>query len=146
MASRIKWWLMVYWASGQRVAARNPTDEEPIGAWNRVKRYLMTRWTDEILLAPTVQGDTEMGLGPVAGGAVAEGLGETIETAVVPAVRTAVEQEVEVEPVFEGRISGVMVEERRDTGELVAEDMTEEGALKVPNGDGTHRRGRSAGA
>lgn len=88
-------------------------------------------------------------MGPEGGGGGAEGIAGTVAET-VEAVAGAVGVEVPIgptfgrvdrgeepvlEPTFEGRISGVMIEERRDTGELVMEDATkgdEEITLKVP--------------
>lgn len=80
-------------------------------------------------------------------GAVAAGLEEAVGT-VIGAVGVEVlirpnSGDLVPEPAFEGRISGIMVEERRDTGELVTGDMTEGNenqSLKVP-GTEKGRRG-----
>lgn len=143
-SSRIKWWIMLRWAKTNRIQPRSLADDEPIGAWNRIKRYFITRWTTQIELSA---GDAELGLlGEQPDGFIAEALEETAE-----AVAGAIGMEVparpifgnvdedgdpvsELEPVFEGRISGVMVEERRDTGELFMEERTKEDlTLKVPD-------------
>lgn len=88
-------------------------------------------------------------MGPEGGGGGAEGIAGTVaETVEAVAGEVGVEvpigptfgrvdrgEEPVLEPTFEGRISGVMIEERRDTGELVMEDATkgdEEITLKVP--------------
>lgn len=140
---------MLRWAKTNRIQPRSLADDEPIGAWNRIKRYFITRWTAQIELSA---GDAELGLlGEQPDGSIAEPLEETVET-VAGAIGVEVparpifgnvsedgdpvpEPELELEPVFEGRISGVMVEERRDTGELFMEERTKEPedlTLKVP--------------
>lgn len=140
--SRIKWWLMLRWAKTNRIQPRSLTDDEPIGAWNRVKRYFVAKWTTQIELSVGV--DAEMGLiGVGEGTAVATAVQETVHTAAgavgvdVPTFgRLDTDGEPVPEPIFEGRISGVMVEERRDTGELVMEDKSkgdEDIKLKVPD-------------
>lgn len=137
---------MLRWAKSNKIQPRSLTDDEPIGGWNRVKRYFVARWTQEIELSNVGRpNDAEAGLIP-SGGALAEGLEETLETAVgavgvdVPSlVRPSIGQfdedgDLVPEATYQGRISGVMVEERRDTGELIAEDRTQDGdvTLKVP--------------
>lgn len=136
---------MLRWAKTNKIQPRALTDDEPIGGWNRVKRYFIRKWTEEIQLSsrPT---DAEIGLVPIEGG-VAEALEETMETAVgavgvevTPPERPGFgrldeDGDMVPEATFEGRISGVMVEERRDTGELVTEDRTqgdEDLKLQVP--------------
>lgn len=135
---------MLRWAKANRIQPRSLTDDEPIGAWNRIKRYLIVQWTAQIELSAA---DAELGL--LEGRpdeAIAEPLGGTVET-----VAGATGVEVPLRPVFgnvdedgdpvpettfEGRISGVMVEERRDTGELFMEERTNQAkdlTLKVPD-------------
>jgi len=59
-SSRWKWWLIIRWTTGD-VIPRTPTPEyESIGAWNRMKRYLIRRWTTEIQLSE----DVEAGVAP----------------------------------------------------------------------------------
>lgn len=93
-------------------------------------------------------------MGLISNGNVAEALEDTMVTAIgagaTPMMRMNYEQSLDPdgdpapEAMFEGRISGVMVEERKNTGELVTgerEDGTN--TLKIPNGD-TGRRSSSS--
>lgn len=153
--ARLKWWFITRWAANNRAQVRNLGDDEPIGAWNRIKRYLVWRWTDDLPLLDDpnlLNQDSEMGL--ISNGNVAEALEDTMVTAIgagaTPMMRMNYEQSLDPdgdptpEAMFEGRISGVMVEERKNTGELVTgerEDGTN--TLKIPNGD-TGRRSSSS--
>lgn len=86
--------------------------------------------------------------GGIEGEAIAAAAQETVETVAgatgldVPIRPTFGRLDTDGEPVpeselkFEGRISGVMIEERRDTGELMMEDKTKGGGdikLKAPD-------------
>lgn len=146
---------MLRWAKTNRIQPRSLTDDEPIGGWNRIKRYFIATWTTQIELG--VGGDAELGLiggeeggGGGGGGGIAMAVQETAETAAGAAGldvpirpifgRVGPDGEPEPEPEselkFEGRISGVMIEERRDTGELMMEDKTKGGGdikLKAPD-------------
>lgn len=127
------------WAKTNRIQPRSLADDEPIGAWNRIKRYFITRWTAQIELGA---GDAELGLlGEQPDGFIAGALEEAVASVEVVSavpifgnVDEGGDPVPEPEPVFEGRISGVMVEERRDTGELFMEERTKEDlTLKVPD-------------
>lgn len=46
-ASRTKWKIIKYWTEESRLPKPGEINE-PIGAWNRIKRYLIQKWTAEI--------------------------------------------------------------------------------------------------
>lgn len=147
---------MLRWAKANRIQPRSLTDDEPIGAWNRIKRYLIVQWTAQIELSAA---DAELGLlEERPDGAIAEPLVGTVETVVgvagveMPPAPVFGNVDEDGDPVpettFEGRISGVMVEERTDTGELFMEERTkqvEDITLKVPDIE-RGRKGNESGS
>ncbi|KAF8424156.1 hypothetical protein EV426DRAFT_548723, partial [Tirmania nivea] len=47
-ASRVKWRLIKHWAKDDSRAMKPGAVDEPIGGWERIKRWLMKKWTREI--------------------------------------------------------------------------------------------------
>ncbi|KAA8913609.1 hypothetical protein FN846DRAFT_771816 [Sphaerosporella brunnea] len=82
--SRWKWRLIQHWTAGDavpRAAGSAAAEEEPVGQWNRLKRYLIQRWTAEInISAPPA--DIEA-TGPL--------ISAALHQSVLPAVVAAVE-------------------------------------------------------
>jgi len=46
--SRVKWRLIRYWAKADNRVVKPGEVNEPIGGWERIKRWLMDKWTREI--------------------------------------------------------------------------------------------------
>ena len=75
--SKIKWRLMVHWMSPKRLLPPKPLagqilGNEPFGAYNRLKRYLVRKWTPEIEMIGGPP-DPEVGLPLVGNGAIGYG-------------------------------------------------------------------------
>jgi len=127
--SKIKWWLMVHWMSPKRLLPSRPPggqvlDNEPVGGYNRLKRYLVRKWTPEIEVIGGPSPDPEVGLelmdnGAVGNGQVA-GLGlEGDNVMARPELRLHTSEEADVmlaAGVEGGRNSGVLVEEQMGGG------------------------------
>ncbi|CAZ79658.1 unnamed protein product [Tuber melanosporum] len=124
-ASKIKWWLMLHWMSPKRLLPPRPPagqilDDEPVGAYNRLKRYLVRKWTPEIEVVCGPAPDPEAGLALVGTGVVgsggAAGLGLEGENGMArPALGLHHSEEEDVVlavGVEGGRNSGVLVEEQ----------------------------------
>jgi len=47
-ASKVKWRLIKYWAKDDSRTMKPGAVNEPIGGWQRIKRWLMEKWTREI--------------------------------------------------------------------------------------------------
>ncbi|KAF8247742.1 hypothetical protein K440DRAFT_600870 [Wilcoxina mikolae CBS 423.85] len=136
--SRIKWALMTRWTSGDAIprASGISAEDEPIGSWNRVKRFLIERWTREIVLAP--EEDVEA-TGGLVSSAIAEMVGPSVGTALPKGMAGG--EVSDVEDVSErgapARNSGVLVEERTD-----ADVMWDPNRLGIREVDWADRMGR----
>ncbi|KAG0643438.1 hypothetical protein HOY80DRAFT_1007433 [Tuber brumale] len=140
--SKIKWWLMLRWMSPKRLLPPRPPAgqilaDEPIGAYNRLKRYLVRKWTPEIEVIRGPAPDPEAGVALVgagvvgSGGTVGLGLeGENKMARPEPGRDPSEEADVVLAAgVAGGRSSGVLVEEQIE-GSPEREGM--EFQLKVP--------------
>jgi len=112
-SSRWKWWLVIHWTTGNAVPRAPTQEDEPIGAWNRMKRYLIRRWTAEIELSQ----DVEAGITP--NGQLAMALRQSVDPAVVPASgfsRRSSSDDTDLTPINEGGEDrpGILVEEREE--------------------------------
>ncbi|CUS11241.1 unnamed protein product [Tuber aestivum] len=145
-ASKIKWWLMLHWMSPKRLLPPRPPagqalDDEPIGAYNRLKRYLVRKWTPEIEVINGSAHEPEAGLALVDNGLVGYGRMADLELEgdsrmARPALGLNPSEERDVvlaDGVEGGRNSGVLVEEQVQGG-LEREGMGLQ--LKVPDGIG----------
>lgn len=127
--SKIKWWLIVRWMSPKRFPVLRPAaqfvdgepvvqvvENEPVGAWNRVKRYFVRKWTSDIELVDPASGsgDAEMGVGLFSGGG--GGADDASEMQTRPAtggLHPSEEADIKLADGVEGgRNSGVLVEEQ----------------------------------
>jgi len=143
--SKIKWWLMLHWMSPKRLLPPRPPagqilDNEPVGAYNRLKRYLVRKWTPEIELIGGPSPDPEAGLALVDNGAAGDGMTrldmEGVNRMARPALVLNASEEGDVVlagGVEGGRNSGVLVEEQMGGG-LEREGMGLQ--LRVPDTGG----------
>ncbi|RPA89268.1 hypothetical protein L873DRAFT_1722655 [Choiromyces venosus 120613-1] len=145
--SKIKWWLMLRWMSPKRLLPpRTPAgqvmDDEPVGAYNRLKRYLVRKWTPEIDVMGAPAPDPEVGPSLVDNGVVGYGkmaeLGleaENIMARPTPGLNPSEEADVVrlADTVEDGKSSGVLVEEQME-GSLKRKGMGLQ--LKVPDARG----------
>jgi len=128
--SKIKWWLMLHWMSPKRLLPpRQPAgqvlDDEPVGAYNRLKRYLVRKWTPEIELIGGTPPDPEVGLALVDNEALryermARVDMEGVNRMARPALGLNASEEADVVlagGVEGGRNSGVLVEEQVGGGQ-----------------------------
>jgi len=143
--SRIKWALMTRWTSGDAIprASGISAEEEPIGTWNRIKRFLIERWTREIMLAP--QGGDVEATGGLVSSAIAEKVGESAGTVLPEDLATNDISDAEETSDGGGkrsdgggkRNSGVLVEERTDADTMWDPDRL--GVREVDWADGMGR-------
>lgn len=114
-----KWWLVLKWTTGDALPQEPSPDDEPIGAWNRVKRCLIRRWTKELTLVGEGEDDLEVKFNNGKDGAVVAGLKESISPAVIatprmlPSINT--ESDTGIKEVLE-EVGNVLQKEEIDAG------------------------------
>ena len=80
----MKWRIIMSWTDESRLT-KPGAYQEPVGAWNRLKRHLMSKWTREIKIETSYAGADE--LEPLDVGAVesgSKGAGVEVTRATVP--------------------------------------------------------------
>jgi hypothetical protein len=111
-SSRWKWWLVTRWTTGDAIPRAPTPEDEPIGVWNRTKRYLIKRWTAEIELSE----DVEASIAP--NGQLATALRQSVNPAIVPAsgLPRRSSEDTDLTPVNESGEDrpGILVEEREE--------------------------------
>ena len=60
MLGQWKWRLILRWTTGEALPQPAQPDDEPIGGWNRVKRHLIRKWTNELVLVGDGAGEDDL--------------------------------------------------------------------------------------